>query len=1348
MNKLYRCVTALCLLSLLFSVSPSAAQAAPATAVPNGPIVPSFGLVDTPFSHWTVGGFFLYWSLCDATPTLAASASPAVDDGYLRRLATGLGRTTYMNISSFCADHFAADDSGLYAYTSNQDIVKRLIEAPYTSVLVHHTNDAPVIPLVVFGNYIFWASSTHIYRVNKDGSDPVTIATDTHGTPFPNLLVFSNSLVWMAGGSLWRVSVDCGSLPCGDETPIVGAQGSSLVRYGEGVLWRDTTTVPQTIRKLNDVELCYALPATHCATVSIYTSAGSTRVGALAVSGSQLFFVENECADFICAPTTTGRLRRMSLASGLAVTIAQDVPNFGDELHAQGCCIYFELSPPTARQKIVRLPVDTTPLIHNLQADGWEITQGIQRLTNDVPLVAHKPTFVRVYGRQLAGPRANTVEAAVYGYANGAPLAGSPLWPMEGRSRSLVTGGIDNRLANDGWLFQLPDAWTQAGALTLQVRLDPRGVYDDPNPANNGLPNATYPATTFNFLNKSPVCVVSLPVRTHGPVPDSNGASYWDSIGYLRRVWPTAQVWTYHQNNDVAEREFNPWPTFGPYELPDDTEGLLTTLAMRDLFSDDPDECDNSNARTHYIGLVSAATVTTPTAGSARRGNDQAWVKLPPDGTNAYSLVQPLTVLAHELGHDYDRKHVNCGGPDPDSLDNYYPYPVCQLDFAGPASHVGFDSLTLRPVNPALTGDLMSYTNTIWISDYTWRGLLQDMPIPSAAAQTTFASAPTLAATSQAVFVLGTVSPDLNQGSLEPAWVFPVTSLGAGLLSKWQAIAAPSFQAAGNAPLAHAYHVRLLDAGGAVLADQVVTPSSAEDDPGATAGFALTFPAPAGTPVRLELLDGSTVLASLQPGPSAPVVTVTQPAAGQVVQAALTVSFQASDADAADQLYATVQYSPDGGLTWRALVTNLPQPPGVSAMSLPLSLAGLPGATTEALIRVAVSDGLHTTLATSQPFTVGNQPPEPAIFSPALDQAVPAGQPVVLQGAATDPEDGFLPDAHLSWTLDGTPVGTGTNLSVPGLAPGSYAVTLTAIDELGLEQSAQATLVVGPLSIPLGSAPALDGVCDDDAYAAAAQVQLAPFVDGAHGTVHLLRTSTDLWLCFSGLPRGTGDLIARAGVHLDVNNSRDALVQTGDYDFYVGEDGTPASAAGDGLGNFSNAGPAGLQTRTSANDVVWNAELRLPAGVLGGWGHVVGIDLGEYWVGAFADDYHWPHRAGWNQPVTWARAALGTTPWVTNLSPATANAGAPAFALTVTGTGFASGATVRWNGGVRPTTFISSTVLRAQISAADIALAGLRPVTVVNPGLEAAPSNPIWFAAQAVYAEAAGYRLYLPLVTR
>ncbi|MGZ5847546.1 MAG: galactose oxidase-like domain-containing protein [Ramlibacter sp.] len=88
---------------------------------------------------------------------------------------------------------------------------------------------------------------------------------------------------------------------------------------------------------------------------------------------------------------------------------------------------------------------------------------------------------------------------------------------------------------------------------------------------------------------------------------------------------------------------------------------------------------------------------------------------------------------------------------------------------------------------------------------------------------------------------------------------------------------------------------------------------------------------------------------------------------------------------------------------------------------------------------------------------------------------------------------------------------------------------------------------------------------------------------------------------------------------------------------------------------------------------------------------------------------------------------------VTSLAPNSAIAGGAAFTLTVTGTGFVSGATVNWNGAARTTTFGSATRLSAQIPATDIAAAGTANVAVVNPGT--APSNAVPFTV------ATGYRL-------
>ena len=170
----------------------------------------------------------------------------------------------------------------------------------------------------------------------------------------------------------------------------------------------------------------------------------------------------------------------------------------------------------------------------------------------------------------------------------------------------------------------------------LTVQIDQRGVWNDPNRGNNNASNQP-----FTFTHKAPVCIVTIPVRTHGPVADNNSPNLFFARDMLKRLWPVSDVWLFHQDDDIAKLKLRfgipPWE-YVPYSIPDNTTRMLTSLTERDLFSDDPDQCDDAGARTHYVGIVSPQTNTgndNPdfgTNGSGRVGYDQAWVKLPADG--------------------------------------------------------------------------------------------------------------------------------------------------------------------------------------------------------------------------------------------------------------------------------------------------------------------------------------------------------------------------------------------------------------------------------------------------------------------------------------------------------------------------------------------------------------------------------------------------------------------------------------------------------------------------------------------------------------------------------------------
>jgi hypothetical protein len=71
--------------------------------------------------------------------------------------------------------------------------------------------------------------------------------------------------------------------------------------------------------------------------------------------------------------------------------------------------------------------------------------------------------------------------------------------------------------------------------------------------------------------------------------------------------------------------------------------------------------------------------------------------------------------MAHELGHNHGRQHVNCGGPaqpDPD-----YPYQ------GGAVGVFGFD-VRQHAITPTTRTDIMGYCQDKWFSDYTYQALV------------------------------------------------------------------------------------------------------------------------------------------------------------------------------------------------------------------------------------------------------------------------------------------------------------------------------------------------------------------------------------------------------------------------------------------------------------------------------------------------------------------------------------------------------------------------------------------------------------------------------------------------
>lgn len=1308
-------------------------QPATSTPVYAAPDDTPVTVVDEGFFEWDIANGMLHWGYD------CSWGGEFPNEGYLRRkpLYGGSQQTlsTQGNTAETCQASFrnlTTDATGLYYYNG---IKGRLEFRPSASptdpaTIIAPLADPPVFitRLVVTDPFIYWISTTHkVMRIRKDGTELTTVATGA--TNAKDIMVLGNSVYWLDDGGLWVSDVSCGTLPCAKTNLVVtkgqgllyvsGIGSSPLARFTYSIYWVETIGT-QKIRRYT----CNLIAAP-CSTATVYTAPTDHPwiLGRMARSGDLLFWPE------IYYDTGGGkRLRRLDLTNTAAgpVNIAEEVAFSPiwytyERVFADNLNVYF-----IQNGRISRLPLNATAIVHDLVADAMEVTQGIQNLANDTPLVAQKTTYVRAYLRQLTGPGAVNVAARLYGTRNGSPLPGSPLSSLNG-SRFVTTGGSYNRAnLNDGWLFQLPSSWISGGAVVLRVVVDPQNSYDDPNRANNEL------SRTLSFANKGPVCTLFVNVRTNAPSPSINNASFWPMIDYAKRLWPTRDYWVYRVNAKVEELEACwwgpfPYPCGGPFELPDDSWKVFLGLGTIDAFTDDPDACDDAGGSTHYVGMVHQSTNTGTTTGTGMTAVfNYSWVKFSTDA--AVATTDPFVprsgeTLAHELGHNLGRKHVNCGSPD--DPDGSYPYPNNQIDNSGAANHYGFDIKTRKPIAPTGAKDFMSYCTPKWTSDYTWKALFNRLAVANVNA-----AGANLATAASALLISGAVTPTVGTGYLNYGWNFPTAALSSKMMQKWQDLTggAVSAAAAASGVTTNAgYHVRLLDADGAMLADNPVTPVAPHVHEGTadTLYFLTTFPAPGGTVAKVELLQDSTVLATLTPGANVPTVSMIKPAGGETIEDQLEVSWQASDADVNDILHYTVQYSPDNGVNWFSLLSDFVGPQDSNTVSVLIDSLSIPGsATNTARIRVAASDGYNTALALSQPFTVKNRKPEAHISAPAIGETAVAGQAALLRGGAIDAEEGTLSDTALSWTVAGKAVGTGEDVNVPGLAPGSYPVVLTAQDSLGATGTATATLTVMPLALPQVAAPTMDGFCDDESYGSGAQVALKPYGDGTQATVHLTRDGSGLWACFSGIKAGATTPGAFVGVRVDVNNSRDALAQSDDYGFFVKEDGGLFTYAGDGAGNFANAGPGGLQAQISTlPSGEWSAELRINADQLGGWNHLAGMNFGHYWVGFQGDDYHWPYDSGWNQPNLWATTALGAQPAIVTLSQSAATVGDAPFTLVVAGENFVDGAQVLWNGTALPTTFGSSTVVSATVAAPQLASAGLLPVVVRNPtNIDSAPA--------------------------
>lgn len=696
---------------------------------------------------------------------------------------------------------------------------------------------------------------------------------------------------------------------------------------------------------------------------------------------------------------------------------------------------------------------------------GIEVTQGTARMVgpaipeqnSGIFYMKGKPTFVRVFvGAYQGGAPVNvrqdcsrvTVEATNLPPGNFGGrhiLYGAPIW------LDMKTATWDRAKPEQACLFELPLSWTYEDQLKLEVRVT--GMLYEPEELRH---NNVY-TRTWEFGQPSPICGVFIPVRAPWGTPHHLFMGTADGLKIRDRaltLLPTARFWRYWQKGPVEEYQWES-ASYGPYELDGDEWKVITTLWWTDQWSDDPDECDDAGARTHYIGVVKADPNDNGFNGIGSTIGDQMVFRATMDSPAVYNEPWGGRTLAHELGHNYYLGHTGCGVEDDEPN---YPYANCH--FADPTGDqrtdwYGYDPQSRVSIPPPTgsdnVGDLMSYADKRWTSNWTWNWiglqLLHIWPWPLGEASQTSA----LPSNGPVLIVSGYVISATGETGLTHVQVADPGLLPAAKLA--ELLATPETPTNGWA-------LRVLGAGNATLASYPVQLGRLSADAQDYGFFGMAVPWPAGAQgVEIAVTGRPPVTRSASA--HAPTLNVTAPDGGESFSGEFTATWQAADLDN-DPLTYLVQYSADNGSSWQTLNAEY------HLTTITLDAATVAGSDGQSRIRVIANDGFLSASATSAAFSVARHAPDLQILAPADGAVFAPGAAVNLVAEATDLEDGWLQGAAIEWAVGGVPgILTGEVASLVGLEPGVYMATARARDSDGQTAGQTITFRVGYLQLYL-----------------------------------------------------------------------------------------------------------------------------------------------------------------------------------------------------------------------------------------------------------------------------------------
>ncbi len=321
----------------------------------------------------------------------------------------------------------------------------------------------------------------------------------------------------------------------------------------------------------------------------------------------------------------------------------------------------------------------------NLTIDNLYITQAVQTYVGDVPLVAGRDGLVRVFVKASAANSAQPqVRVRLY---NGSNLLNTLVLNAPAAAVPTV---VDDATLTSAWYGVVPATYIQLG-LRVLADVDPGNVVAEGSESDN-----TWPASgtaTMNVATVPTLNVRFVPIKQSneltGNVTMSNTAAF---LNDMRRMYPLAAI-------DADVRAV--YTTNAAVVEANDGNGAWNVIlseinALRAV---------DGSAR-HYYGVLK----TSYPSGVAGMGYLSY-----PAAIGWDHLPSGADVMAHELGHNWGRFHAPCGGAG---------YPDTSYPYSGGRIGVSGYDLTMGVFKPPTIPDLMGYCVPNWVSDYTYKGIM------------------------------------------------------------------------------------------------------------------------------------------------------------------------------------------------------------------------------------------------------------------------------------------------------------------------------------------------------------------------------------------------------------------------------------------------------------------------------------------------------------------------------------------------------------------------------------------------------------------------------------------------